>query len=160
MSIGKLLLHKALITACVLLFTQCTNNCKDVSCVNGSVCFDGECDCPIGFSGAECEQEFRANFLGTFSLDGECENPSSFIHISRNANRGDYLYINNLLNEPISVMAMASRTGFEIPKQTYQFGFISGSGSYQNEVLTLDYTFELDGAVNNCSATGEKINLP
>lgn len=156
----KLLPCTGFIVACLLFFTQCANNCKDVSCINGSVCFDGECDCPIGFSGAECEREFRAVFLGTFSLDGECENSSSYIRITRNSQRGDYLYIENLLNEPISVMAQATRTEFEIPQQSYLSGFLSGTGSYQNEALILTYTFETDSDTTTCYSIGNKIILP
>lgn len=33
------------------------NKCKDVSCENGGECEDGVCECPIGFSGENCEIE-------------------------------------------------------------------------------------------------------
>lgn len=33
----------------------CTDNCKDVQCENGGSCVEGVCDCPTGFSGANCQ---------------------------------------------------------------------------------------------------------
>ncbi|MEO0581176.1 MAG: hypothetical protein AAF135_03040 [Bacteroidota bacterium] len=39
-----------------LIFYGCEQNpCEDVMCENGGVCVDGDCDCPEGFFGPECE---------------------------------------------------------------------------------------------------------
>lgn len=37
----------------VLILQSC--RCDDVNCLNGGVCNNGECDCPIGFVGESCE---------------------------------------------------------------------------------------------------------
>lgn len=38
----------------VLLMNSCKDSCKDVDCLNGGVCVEGDCDCPDGFSGVDC----------------------------------------------------------------------------------------------------------
>lgn len=41
--------------AAALTFSSCKKDpCEDVNCQNGGVCNEGTCDCPEGFSGAEC----------------------------------------------------------------------------------------------------------
>jgi len=34
---------------------SCKDPCKDVFCENNGVCIEGDCDCPNGFSGTNCE---------------------------------------------------------------------------------------------------------
>lgn len=44
------------ITAMISL-QSCVDKCRDVNCQNGGTCDDGECDCPTGYSGTNCEIE-------------------------------------------------------------------------------------------------------
>ncbi|MDX2003565.1 MAG: calcium-binding EGF-like domain-containing protein [Chitinophagales bacterium] len=37
-----------------LLHSCKEDKCEDVSCLNGGTCVDGTCDCPSGFTGADC----------------------------------------------------------------------------------------------------------
>ncbi len=45
----------------ILLFSvglsSCGKKCTEGSCKNGGVCVDGECQCPPGFTGADCGDE-------------------------------------------------------------------------------------------------------
>ena len=136
----------------------CSDPCEDTSCINGGVCFDGDCDCPIGFTGVDCRSETREDFLGTYQLVGQCEEDSaSFILISRNPNRGDYLYIDNLGDEGIRVNAIVSGNEFQIDEQSFLEGTITGFGSYNNDQLLMNYTFTNDSLNSICSATGIKL---
>ena len=44
-----------LVLLVTLLLTACTPDpCEDTICANGGTCFEGNCQCPPGFSGADC----------------------------------------------------------------------------------------------------------
>lgn len=38
-----------------ITFNSCSDPCKDVTCENGGTCNEGDCECPEGFSGTNCE---------------------------------------------------------------------------------------------------------
>lgn len=54
-----------------LFLSNCSDPCKDIDCNNGT-CDDGTCICDDGFTGANCDTELRAPFLGTFEGDLDC----------------------------------------------------------------------------------------
>ena len=39
----------------ILFYSSCTNECKDIPCLNGGFCDQGICDCPPGYLGQSCE---------------------------------------------------------------------------------------------------------
>lgn len=41
----------------VTSITSCKDPCKDAVCLNGGVCEDGDCNCPLGYTGDHCENE-------------------------------------------------------------------------------------------------------
>lgn len=64
-------------TSCELL--EEADPCEDVTCQNGGTCDDGNCDCPDGFSGDNCEMEDLCITQnpncqnGGTCVDGACE---------------------------------------------------------------------------------------
>ncbi|MFT6211471.1 MAG: hypothetical protein ACJATE_002107 [Bacteroidia bacterium] len=63
---------------CSLTLIACnTDQCVDVNCLNDGICNDGNCECPVGFTGDNCElaidpcQTVSCNLNGV-CVDGQC----------------------------------------------------------------------------------------
>lgn len=41
----------------ILITSAACNECKNVNCMNGGVCNDGDCTCPSGYTGKYCETQ-------------------------------------------------------------------------------------------------------
>jgi hypothetical protein len=69
----KLLLMLLLLST-ILTFSSCEKDpCETTTCLNGGVCIDGDCDCPDGYSGPQCES-FNACFSVICLNGGNCVN--------------------------------------------------------------------------------------
>lgn len=72
-----------LLTA-LALTTQSCNPCRDSNCLNNGTCVDGDCECPPGFIGDNCEIEDLCItdsvtcLNGGTCLDGKCDCPTGF----------------------------------------------------------------------------------
>lgn len=66
-------LYYLLIAFGLMVATSGCDKCKDVSC-NGGTCEDGNCSCPAGFSGENCEVEDKCVTNAVSCLNGECVN--------------------------------------------------------------------------------------
>lgn len=54
-------------------FTSCEqDSCKVLTCVNGGRCDNGLCECPDGFSGAECEIVATDQYVGMYLGNTRC----------------------------------------------------------------------------------------
>ncbi len=77
MKIRSILLS-ALFTCCAFLivtYTACTkDSCKDVLCQNNGICVDGNCKCPSGYGGTNCETVTDPCVKIQCKNEGVCEN--------------------------------------------------------------------------------------
>lgn len=54
-----------------VLYTSCSKDeCKDVVCQNGGTCSEGNCTCPTGVGGTNCETIYRTTFANTYVGNG------------------------------------------------------------------------------------------
>lgn len=63
--------------------TSCKKDpCKTTTCLNGGVCDNGQCDCPPGYSGAECEYYDTCYGVkcqnGGNCINGQCKCPEGY----------------------------------------------------------------------------------
>ena len=125
----------AMFATCLLFTTtSCTRDkCHSVSCANGGVCNNGNCTCPTGYEGTNCQTISRNAFVGNWSASekGSTTEASQYpISISEgNPNIND-ITITNFLNEitgPINAYVINSR--LYIPHQLLQGNSIQGTGS-------------------------------
>jgi hypothetical protein len=70
-------------TAFLTVFSGCKKDpCETTTCLNGGVCNDGDCDCPAGYSGAQCETFdncFNVTCLnGGTCVNGQCNCPEGY----------------------------------------------------------------------------------
>src|ERR1700733_7922771 len=97
------LFYLALYAMCfITLNTSCTHNkCYSVSCVNGGVCNNGSCTCPVGYQGATCQTISRDVLLGNWTVSEKgniteaAQYPMSIVEGGPNIND---IAINNFLN--------------------------------------------------------------
>ena len=53
------------------LYTSCSkDNCKSVTCLNGGSCGGGQCSCPTGIGGSECQTVYRLLYSNTYTGNG------------------------------------------------------------------------------------------
>lgn len=68
-----------------LCLSGCGDPCKDVACLNGGSCVEGDCVCPTGYSGINCETEDLCitNSIicqnGGTCVNGVCDCPTGYI---------------------------------------------------------------------------------
>ncbi|WP_276135092.1 hypothetical protein [Polluticoccus soli] len=59
----------------LVFYSACKPSCKHVACFNGGTCSGGECKCPTGFEGNNCERikckDTDCRWAGT-CVDGKC----------------------------------------------------------------------------------------
>jgi hypothetical protein len=52
---------------CAIFYSSCTKDkCKDVVCQNSGTCSEGNCTCPTGVTGTNCETIYRTTFANIY----------------------------------------------------------------------------------------------
>lgn len=147
----KLLLPFLILTG---LFGCKDDACKDVSCENGGICFEGKCVCPDEYEGDHCETRKMADLTGTYSVTETCNlgNFSYTIDISSDSTSPQGIIISNLADLGQSVNATVTGTTFDIAAQVVVNDTISGSGELLESLLHINYELVPDsGQTLTCS---------
>lgn len=136
----------------------CKEKCADVNCLNGGVCNDGTCTCPIGYDGEFCQDEARTKFLGNYSVHEEISSSSGntskdyTCSIVTNGTDKFAIKFTNLYNYSScpngnnEVEATVSGNNITIANQPLCWPNTEGSGSINGTTITLNYTNTLSGA--------------
>lgn len=141
------------------LFTACNPDaCKDVVCQNGGTCVDGDCTCPVGYEGTNCQTLSRDKFIGVFTGSETCTVGTDNYSITCSANSDNTKFnIQNLYNQSLTAIASANGNAFTIPSQTVGSGVTAvGSGTITGNTMTVTYTVNDGVTSNTCTFTGTK----
>jgi len=145
----------------MVTYTACTKDeCEDVVCNNGGTCVLGNCSCPTGYEGTNCETITRDKFLGTYNGNETCTVGSDTYTVTLSTNSNDLkLTFNNLYNQTnpsISALCtIISTTEFTF-SDTQNGVTYSGTGTLNGNTLTVDYTVADAISSNSCKYIGVK----
>ena len=141
-----------------ITYTACNKDeCKDVVCQNGGTCSEGNCTCPTGFEGTNCETLSRDKMLGTYLGTEVCDLGTDNYSITLSAN-SDKIKITliNLYNDAITAVCTMTGANTFTFNGTQSGATFTGTGTYASSTLTVEYTLT-DGAIaNSCTFTGSK----
>lgn len=123
--------------------TSC-NECNDVNCENGAICYEGECQCAPGFGGDNCEIEYRELFVGAYILSGELVADSTqYIQIVKDQTKGDRVLIQNFGQRDIIIQAYIVEDEIYFDQQSWGPDYtIEGFGNEINGQINLSVTIE------------------
>ena len=134
--------------------TSCTTDkCADVVCLNGGLCdTEGDCECSVYYSGANCEIPY---FVGpnsnssiySFSDQGgtACGNYTGNMTVTRSSVDSNKLIITNLGGFGTSTTVNATTNGSQLTIASQAIwgatgNTISGSGTFTDGVISGSYT--------------------
>lgn len=118
---------------------------------------DDECACLDGFEGSDCETEQRGAFLGQFRVTETCGTTdlTYAITVSDESDIPTEIVIKNIGNYGFDVVAVISGSSISIDHDTGNGATVKGTGSFANEILTLNYTLTTTaGQTLQCNLNG------
>jgi len=153
----------------MFMFQSCTDECKDVTCLNGGVCDEatGDCICATGYEGVECEVEMRTKFIADYNVTDNCEGTYTSA-ITASSQAINKVLISNILGpDGDRLLAEVNGNNITIPVQTVknqnnQNWIIRGksTGTIVNNQFTIVVEFKEEANpanVEDCSLIFSKI---
>jgi hypothetical protein len=150
-----------LVTGLLMGLVACKEDpCDSVTCLNGSTCVEGVCECREGYTGASCETFLLEKFLGNYTVSYQgcfVTSPNHRVAIGQASVGSADLQIIDLgdydcpVGGPITLSAEPNGNQLSIPSQVFDCGLIqytfSGSGALEGDTLTMNFvvTYASDG---------------
>jgi len=110
----KSLLAIASLAFGMFLMNACSDPCKDVECLNGGICDEGDCICAAGYEGTDCAVEMRTKFIGSYTIVDSCEPQSRTSTISTSSSDVKKVLISNIIDATLGGTAVAEIDGTKI----------------------------------------------
>lgn len=120
----------------------------------------------IALSLVSCKKDEREKFLGTYAVNESCAvlgNGSYQMIVSASSSSDDGVLMANFggFSTAVSVSGNINESAINIPNQNISIGGttvgISGTGSLNGTIMTIAYTYSVNGGSDNCTATCTKL---
>lgn len=127
-------INHLIISLLVVLFMACEDPCEAVVCGANGTCVEGVCNCDTGVYGDNCENLYRDDFLGTWTmLSHDCNlvNASLFNYILSAGENVNEVEIRSSVTPNLLLIATIDENQLTIPSQEQIFGVpvtYTGSG--------------------------------
>ncbi len=136
-------------------------SCQDVQCGYRQTCVNGDCVCPNGYEGDNCQIESRDKFLGRYQVYKNCydggpsESYNTHISIGNNV---ENVVINNIANLGLGAEAIVRGNNIRIPEQNVGATQVYGQGTYNkgSNSMNLQITYTQGGRSYNCECSYQK----
>jgi len=143
-----------------ITYTACNKDeCKDVVCQNGGTCSEGNCTCPTGYEGTNCETLSRTKFIGTWTGSDICTINTYNVTLTISTSSNE---INALVANPggfggsVTITGTVSATNkLTFTNQSVGGGrTLNGTMTITANVLEFEYTVtEATGVADQCTGT-------
>jgi hypothetical protein len=144
----------------MFMFQSCTDECKDVTCLNGGVCDEatGDCICATGYEGVDCATLMNAKFIGSYNVTDGCTNTPYSLIVSAES-EANKISFSNLGNFSTPAVIKATVDGTTITITNYidssQRKF-NGTGSINTSSGTISLTYTVlysDNTTETCTTS-------
>jgi hypothetical protein len=127
---------------------------RGINCLNEGVCYDGECNCPLGWTGTLCDTMESFPFTGKYGGIRVFDNgyaTDDTLDVFNNTNKTIILNPNTIL----PVTGNVQNNQFFVPKTAYGINTVlSGTGVLNVDRLSM--TVYVDSVVNGVKLKGYK----
>ena len=153
--------------AAAAFFTSCSDPCKDVTCLNGGECVEGDCVCAEGYEGTDCGTRETAKFAGSYNVSDVCSSGAYTYSCNVTESSSDIVRIvfSNLYDLvgfygiTTTIYGNVDGTQIAIPAQTVTNGTVtlafSGTGNRASDgTITITFTVtDGGGGTDTCTST-------
>ena len=134
------LLYTALVVTTGFLSSTLTScepeKCKTIVCAHGGTCDDGNCVCPTGYEGPQCETVNRNRFMGIWIVteNGTISNAAQYAVSVEEGNNVDQVRIKTFYNTlTTAVDAYVKGDTIRIPQQEINSYKLEGIGTIADD---------------------------